>query len=66
MNYREAVERQIAGETNELNRGKELWEEIVTAYEQGGEDLVKSVLTTHGDTITGEFEELLKRLRQKL
>ena len=66
MNYREAVERQIAGETNELNRRKELWEEIVTAYEQVGGDVVKSVLTTHVDKITREFEELLKRLREKL
>ncbi len=66
MNYREAVERQIAGETNDLNRRKELWEEIVAAHEQGGEDLVKSVLTTRADKITGEFEELLDRLRKKL
>ncbi len=66
MKYEKAVEKQIPGETDELNRRKELWREIFTTYENAGEDMIKSVLMTHTDKITEGFEKLLNQLRKKL
>lgn len=66
MKYEKAVEKQILGETDELNRRKELWREIFTGYENGGEDMIKSVLITHTDKIKEGFEKLLNQLRKKL
>ena len=66
MNYKEAVERKLAGETTDLNKRKELWGKLATAYERSGEGGIKSVLTKHADKITKEFEELLDQLRRKL
>lgn len=66
MNYREAIERQISGETDEVNRRKKLWREICTAHEKGGEDMIKLGLTTHTDKIAKRFEEFLKQLRKTL
>jgi len=66
MDYKEAVERKITGEANELGRCKELWRKIVNAYEHGGEDVIKSVLIEHGNSLTKEFDKLLNQLRKKL
>jgi len=66
MSYKEAVERKITGEANELSRCKELWRKIVNAYEHGGEDAIKSVLIEHGKSLTKEFDQLLNQLRKKL
>jgi molybdenum-dependent DNA-binding transcriptional regulator ModE len=65
MNYNEAIKEKITGETTELDRRRELWKEIVSAYEQGGEDAIKSVLTKHSDRIINEFDRLLEQLRKK-
>ncbi len=66
MGFKEPVERKIRGETNELNRRKELWRKVVIAYEEGGQDEIKSILAKHGDKITKKFEELLEQLKKKL
>ena len=66
MKYSESVKSKIKGEANEGNRRKELWEEIDDAYGQGGEDVIKSVLIEHSNSITGGFKELLEQVRKKL
>lgn len=66
MNYKESVKRKIIGEADELDRRKELWERIVNAYEQGGEDAIKSILIMSSNSVTEEFNKLLKQLREKL
>jgi len=66
MNYKEAVKRKITGGANEVNRRKDLWSKIDDAYEQGGEDAIKSVLIKSSDSVTEEFDKLLKQLREKL
>lgn len=66
MDYKEAVEGKLAGETNELLRLREIWAEIVNAFEEGGEDPVKSALNGRADKITNEFKQLLEQLRKKL
>jgi len=66
MRYKEAVEGKLIGGTNDSIRIKELWKEIVNAFEEGGEDSVKGVLNGHADKITSEFKELLEQLRKKL
>ena len=66
MDYREAVKRKIAGEPNEVDRRKELWEKIDSGYERGGKDAIKSVLIKRSDSITEKFDKLLKQLREKL
>jgi len=66
MSYKEAVERKIAGEANELGRCRELWRNIVNAYEHGGEDAIKSALIEHSKSLTKEFDKLLNQLRKKL
>ena len=66
MNYREAVEKEIAGEENDVGRHKELWGRISGAYEGGGVNLIASVLNQCGDKIASEFDALLTELRKKL
>jgi hypothetical protein len=66
MRYKEAVEGKLTGGTNDLIRLKEIWKEIVNAFEEGGEDSIKSVLNGRADKITNEFKELLEQLRKKL
>lgn len=66
MNYKEAIERKINGEAAELDRRRELWGKVVSAYEQGGEDAIKSVLIKHSDGIIDEFNKLLEKLRKEL
>lgn len=66
MNYKESIEKKITGEPDELARRKELWGKIVNAYEQDGKDAIKSVLIKRSDSVTEEFDKLLKQLRKKL
>ena len=66
MNYKEAVGKRITGDADALTRRRKLWEEIVSAYEQEGEDGVKSVLMKRSYGITEEFNKLLRRLEDKL
>jgi hypothetical protein len=66
MNYKELVERKIAGKSNELERRRRIWREIVGSYEQGGQEAIKSVLIKRSDNIIKEFDKLLKQLREKL
>ena len=66
MNYKEAIERKINGEAAELDRRRELWGKVVSAYEQGGEDAIKSFLIKHSDGIIDEFNKLLEKLRKEL
>ena len=66
MNHKEQVKGKITGKGNELDRRKELWEKISSAYDIGGEDAIKSVLIQDSDSISQEFDKLLRRLREKL
>ncbi len=66
MNYKEAVEKKIIGEADELERRKELWGKIDDGYERGRGNAIKSVLIEHSNSITREFDKLLKQLREKL
>ncbi len=66
MNHKEQVKGKITGKGNELDRRKDLWSKIDNAYERGGEGTIKSVLIEHSNSITMEFDKLLKQLREKL
>lgn len=69
MDYKEAVERkltEIIGNMDELARCRELWRKIVNAYEQHGEDGIKSTLIKQAKEISQRFEKLLEQLRKKL
>lgn len=61
MSYREIVEKNINEESL-----KELWREISTAYEEGGEEGVKALLAEKANEITTEFKKLLEQLKKKL
>lgn len=66
MNYNESVERRIPGEGNQLVRRKELWAKIDSAYNKGGENGIKSVMLKQSNSMTKEFDELLRQLKAKL
>lgn len=67
MNHKEKVKGKITGKGNELDQRKELWEKISSAYDIiGGEDAIKSVLIQDSDSISQEFDKLLRQLREKL
>ncbi len=66
MNYKEAVEKKITGEADELGRRRDLWGKVVSAHEQGGEDAIKSVLIEHSNGIIEKFNELLEQLKKTL
>ena len=66
MNHKEQVKGKIPGLGNELERRKKFWGEIDNAYELGGEGTIKSVLIEHSNSITMEFDKLLKQLREIL
>ena len=65
MNYKEGVGNRITGDADALSRRKEVWEEIVSAYEKEGEDGVRSVLMKRSCIITEEFNKLLRRLEER-
>jgi molybdenum-dependent DNA-binding transcriptional regulator ModE len=65
MNCREAVERQILRGTGDLDARKELWREIFIAYEEGGKEKIKAVLTKYSDEMARRFDELLEELRKR-
>lgn len=66
MDYKEAVEKQLSGDDGEQERRRLLWANIVAAYDNKGEDGVKTALTEHVETITMEFKEILKKLDKKI
>lgn len=66
MNYKESVEKQFSDDTDEQKRRRLLWGDIVTAYDNRGEDGVKAALTEHVERITMEFKEILKKLDKKI
>ena len=70
MNYKEAVAKRIIEQSDELERRlderKQLWDDIVNAYEKGGEDAIKSVLIERSKRITEAFSRLLIQLEGKL
>ena len=66
MNHNEQVKGKITGKGHELDRRKDLWSKIDNAYKRGGEGTIKSVLIEHSNSITIEFDKLLKQLREKL
>ncbi len=66
LNYKEAVEKQLSEDADEQKRRKLLWEDIVAAYDRGGEDEVKSALTAHAEKITKDFKEMLNQLMKKI
>jgi len=66
MDYIEEVKRKIAGQANELERRGEIWQKIVTAYQQGGTAKVGSAVTEQIENLKEEFDKLLGQLRGKL
>jgi len=66
MNYEEAVEKEIEGDGEELERRKILWKKIVDSNEKGGADTLKSVLISEAENITNEFETLSEKLNKLL
>lgn len=66
MVYSEGVKRKIPGEASELGRRKALWGKIDSAYEHDGEDAIKPLLVECSNSISREFDKLLKQLRAKL
>jgi hypothetical protein len=60
MNLKNLIEERIEDEST-----KELWREIYDAYESGGEELIKTLLTQKAKEISEEFEKLLKQLEEK-
>ncbi len=66
MSYRDTVAKRIMGDRDALNRRRELWEEVASAYEKEGENGVKFVLTKRNSSIAEEFNKLLERLEEKL
>jgi len=66
MNYKESIGKKLMGEMEEVTRLKDLWGEIVKAFEEGGEDSIKSVLSQRVDEINKNFKGLLDKLRKRL
>lgn len=66
MDYKEAVEKQLSDDADEQKRLRLLWGDIVTAYDNRGEDGVKAALTEHVERITMEFKEIRKKLDKKI
>ena len=66
MDYKEAVERKITGEGDEVNQRRKLWDKIVKSHKRGGMSAIESVLTEeYSNKITEEFDKLLKQLEEK-
>ena len=66
MNYEGAVEKEIEGDEEELERRKKLWKKIADSNEKGGTESVKSTLNDEAEVITNEFETLIGKLKKLL
>jgi len=61
MNYSEEVAERVDNKDC-----KEVWNEISAAYDQDGEEGVKSVLIGKAEDIEREYQEVCEQLKQKL
>jgi len=66
MSYREKVQDRIRGSVERSEKRVKLWEEVCSAYEQGGVEQVESRLTEKMESLKERFEEVIERLQQML
>lgn len=65
MGYRKAVEEKIAPD-DESGRRIRLWKDLADAYERGGREAIKSALSKRLDGMAKEFNDLVRKLKEKL
>ena len=66
MDYIEEVRKKIAGQADEIERRRKIWQKITIAYQQGGTIKVRSAVTEQIEGLKGEFDKLLGQLKEKL
>lgn len=66
MSYRDNIEAKISGDSEKQNRRKDILNEIVSAFEQGSIDAVRSELTKKIEDIETQFQNTLSQLRNSL
>jgi hypothetical protein len=60
------IESKITGDTNSIARRKHIWKKIISSYEEGGSNKIKSTLIKYGDNLTKKFDKQLDLLEEKL
>lgn len=66
MSYKDNTEAKISGDFEEQERRKDILDEIVSAFEQGDKDAVKSRLMERVKEIEDTFQTKLNELRNSL
>jgi hypothetical protein len=67
MNHKERIEKKIKESDEFTPEEKEnlikLWQEIAEAYETGGKNAIKGLISKDSDKIISDCEELMKQIK---
>ena len=66
MSYQEIVKSNIGGDSESIKRRRELWNEIITTYDEGNIEGVANILKMKTDSIVNDIEKLLAILDNKI
>lgn len=66
MSYKEKVQDKIPSSVESLEGRIKLWEEVCSAYEQGGVEQVGSRLNDKMKNLEERFEQVIEKLQQML
>ncbi len=66
MGYKEKVEDKIRGSLERPEERMKLWEQIATAYEEGGLQQVESMLAEKAEVLRDRFENVMDKLQKML
>lgn len=66
MSYREEIQDKLQRSDERTGERTKLWEEVSTAYEQGGVERVGLILAEKAESLKYEFEDAIKRLEEML
>ena len=66
MSYREEVQGKILSSAESSEGRMKLWEEVCSAYEQGGVEQVGSRLTDRMKSLEERFEQVIEKLQGML
>lgn len=66
MEVKNLIEEKITGDDSDtINRRKELWQEIWSAYKEGGKENVKNFLNGQTKDLTQQIENLIDKIEEK-
>jgi len=61
MDYKQAVQAQLKD-----SKARGVWQKICAAYEEGGNEAVKTMLAGQADEVTGDYSRAMEALKKRM